>query len=196
MGVYAVSVIKEFKYKGVAERFANVYHYSTADGQPFLDEVVADAVVEAERKILGADTKIVQATTYGPTDQGEFANVLRETLDYNITGAVSYLPCHHAAAVLISWGLPRSPVSNRRRWLRKYLHVAYLPSDSSAEAAQGMVPLPQAAIQKYTDYAQEVSTVQGPGLGAGLELCTRLGDKFTPGTIKVHPYLGIRDLKV
>jgi hypothetical protein len=178
LGVYACNIQKDISFKGGMENVGNTYHHEVDDTTPPGDAVWADLVntlVLAESAWLPNEVKFTRATVWGPTDGPTIDNVIQFDTDPagdgDITGVV--IGTYRTVAALMVWELPRSPVLNRRRWLRKFMR----PVDAfiqDAGARHGVGPIPATTIQQmeggYGANVTELALPNGPAF-----LCTSQG---------------------
>lgn len=193
MAVFAVYIEKEVDYHGAMRPFGNTYHYSTQTGEPFPDDELARFVANEERLVTASDVRFVRYRTWGPTDGPIFDNVMREegTLNYFGAGA-DPSGAYREACSLVVWPLPRSPVTNRRRWLRKFLRLGFGSGSAPGPTViEGSAPLPADAIASLVAYGD---AVRSPGaLGLEDSLCTEDGAEPN-GPTEVRPYLYTRQI--
>lgn len=195
MAVFAAEITKRRSIRGSQEEFANVYHYSTNVAEAFDDDAVINALAAAEKLVHSGDVAFVRGRTWGPTDGPAFDNIIRETFDLTGSGSVTGSGSIHVeGVVVVRWDLPRSPATNRRRWLRKYLHVGILNGTVTSAVTSGAVEIPTANRAAYVTYAQTVQNLTGAG-SSEYQLCTADGAEYVPNTERVMPYVTIHDLK-
>jgi hypothetical protein len=192
MSVFAVYIQKETDYFGGRRKFGNTYHYQTAPAQPFNDQAVVDQIVAAERPVTDNQVDFVGWTTWGPTDGSTFDNVIRESGELSGTGGNTIADAYYKeACMLVVWPMPRSPVTNRRRWLRKFLRMSG-PSGLSPNQLSGQDPLtPADRSLMVTTYADPVTVVTSGG--ASSELCSEDGVLPNADPI-VRPFLYTRQI--
>jgi hypothetical protein len=193
LGVYAVYIQKRESYHGAVRLFGNTYHYRTIPAQVFSDAAVALEVATAERSITSNDVEFVGWKTWGPTEGNDFDNVMREVGTFAFSGdGAAAGAMYREACLLAVWPLPRSPVYNRRRWLRKFIRLPNPTTAFSANVMAGVDPIPTATQSLINSgYIQAVESVLTGGSQA--ELCTELGvDRSGPGLVR--PYLFTRQI--
>lgn len=195
MAVFAVYVEKQAEYFGKLETFGNTYHYSTLPGQEFLDEDTANHVAEEERKVTQSNVQFVGWRTWGPTDGTQLANIIRASGDLDgIGGALKNSSTYKEACALVVLEIARSPLLNRRRWLRKFLRM---PGGSTAmpdDVISGQQAIPQGLQDELVAYGNAVKRAPGPGADP-YGLCTEEGDVVPLGTnAEVRPYLFTRQI--
>lgn len=176
MAVFAVYIEKTALWRGSTRVFGNTYHYRTDPGQLFTDEEVADWVATTESYFLASDVKISRVTTWGPTDQTEFDSVIRFSEARNIPGTVVLTkPMFREVGVLASWPLPRSPVTNRKRWLRKFYRSCPIDATITDAQLEGADPLTQDQRNTMWGHLQDIERAQSSTTGT-VALCTSQGD--------------------
>lgn len=190
MAVFAVSITKEADWRDAMREFSNVYHFKTDVGEPFDDLGVINKVVAAEKLIHSSDVKFTRARTWGPTEQGQSANLMREVVQLSGAGSMAASSNYYAEmAIMVYWPLGRYGSRNHPQYLRKWLHCHNnhgLPADggrgTGATAAQ---------VQQYIDAVTEVRMVIDVD---GYELCTPDGQHTPIGPGKQYPYLEHRQI--
>jgi hypothetical protein len=187
MAPYGFAIAKEFQFRGVVERFSNVYHYDIGAFDPAAWSSYIDQIVAAEKLIFANTVNFKEARVFGPTNQGAVANVMQEIKDLTGTGSLVSNDPYPELACVVNWPMPRSPTTGRKRFLRKYLHC-------HSGISAGSDPLVQAAqVTRLNTYALDV--VQFTGLGGGTaDLCSPAG-VFPVKTPYVLPKARIRQLK-
>lgn len=194
MAVFAIYIEKETEYFGERRKFGNIYHYRTAPGELFNDANVAQAVHDAEQNVLSPDADFVGWQSYGPTDGPVFDNVMREDGTFADSGnALAGASMYAEACLLCVWPLARSPVTNRKRWLRKFIRLgatAPVFTDAQLRGADALTSTQLAYI--LTNYIEPVTTVTGV-VGSDHPLCTEDGDTpEKPGLCR--PFLYTRQI--
>jgi|SRR5215204_70483 len=190
--VFAVRTVKRTDYFGGPKELGNVYFYKMPIGVTFDDEAAALECAAAEKLVTTAAMTFIRWETWGPTNQGQFENVMRETGSLTGVGGIATpAGAYKEACSLVVWPLPRSPLKNRRRWSRKFLRHGFGSSAPGSAVLEGSAPLSD-TTRNYikTSYADRV-TEQG-ALG-GILLCTADGTEPT-GPPEVRPYLYTRDI--
>nr|CRY95240.1 hypothetical protein [uncultured prokaryote] len=195
MAVFAIYIQKEARYFGQLRTFGNTYHYEVSDVQTFDDRVAAEYVADAERAVTNSDVTFLRWQTYGPTDGSQVDNVMRE--DGELTGSGQHLVeagLYVEACVLVVWPLPRSPVTNRKRWLRKFLRSPGFGVDLGGTRAAGQDALTAEHIAELQDeYASVVTTNIGPSGTLDATICTADGVQPNADPI-VRPYIYTRQI--
>lgn len=187
MPVFGISIEKEFQFRGVTERFSNVYHYNIAawDGQSW--DSFVNLLVASEKKIFGANVFFKLARVFGPVGEGEAANIMQHIQDLTGFGAKISGTNYPELAAIVAWPLARSATTGRKRFLRKFLHV------QSNVIGTGIDPTITAGGQtELLTYAGEVDDLSW-GVYSGY-LCAPQGDAPI-GPAYVLPRAQIRQLK-
>ncbi len=158
MAVFAVRIIKSTIFEGERREFGNTYHFRTTTGQIFLDQGVAEECASAEKPISSADVRFDRWETYGPTDGPRIDNVMREagTLPTGIGSLNLASPLMKEYGALVVWPLPRAPVTNVKRWLRKFLRSAPGDALTTTQAKEGG-PLSASAKANLATYAARIA---------------------------------------
>jgi hypothetical protein len=164
MPVYAFSLNKTHEWHGGLEDIGNTYHYQFGNGvfeeielQGFVDQLAS-----YEKLVMPDTVTYENCTVWGPTDGSENENVIVDTLGVDGTGGVAAPQgsSQVTTAVFVGWPLPRTPVTNRRRRLGKFLRPAYGACNDEG-ALSGRTRIPQ-DIQDYirSNYAAQITTIQ------------------------------------
>lgn len=160
MAVFAVYIQKRTAYHGEERTFGNTYHYRTTTGEPFDDENVANQVMQAERAITSTDVRFIGWKTWGPTDGTAFDSVVREDGVWDLGGGgTDPGGVYREACTLVVWPMDRSPTTNRKRWLRKYLRLATGPTAEAPTVYEGSTAFSQAALDAFSNYAASVRDI-------------------------------------
>lgn len=192
MAVFAWSIEKEGRYFGQPVRFGNTYHYLTDLVEFARDAEVAQQLIEAERQVLASDIRVVGWKSWGPTEGTEFANVMREDGVVDLPGLRTPLPAQYMeSCALVVWPLPRSPVTNRKRWLRKFLRKASSGFETDPVIA-GKDPMDSGARDFFNgNYIEAVTTIAT--IDGTKQLCTEDGT-LPNGAGEVRPFYYTRQI--
>ena len=192
MSTFAVYIQKREAYFGGVRTFGNTYHYTDGSLVPFNDAGIVAEIVAAEKLITQITVEFVEARTWGPTDGSEFDNVMREIIPLSGTGAGANIPnMYREASLLVAWPLPRSPATNRNRWLRKFIRLPGLSGFTDGQVG-GYEALSQSQINSViTNYGNAVRSV-GTAPEAW-DLSTEDGTKNT-GDALVREFLTTREI--
>lgn len=190
MAVFAVYIKKETEYQGGLREFGNTYHYRTNSGQVFNDENVINSVADAERAVTSDKVTFVQGTTWGPVDGPQFNSVMRGSVELSGTGnSPSPAGMYKEACILAVWPMERSALTNRRRWLRKFLRMATIGVSISAEEASGSAKIQESDLDIFVSAYVDPVTVVGGLAGDGYELCNEDGQiPNAPGLVRPYYY--------
>ncbi len=189
---YALYIAKEESYFGAVRPFGNTYHFNVPDGTILSGSQASGVVANAEKLITSSEVDFKSWKVWGPTNGPAFANIIQSSGD--LTGSGSGVPntnVYREACYLIVWELGRSPTTNRRRWLRKFIRV---PGGTSAAllpgVAAGVSPLTTTQQNEIlTAYANKITAlVTTPGT-----LSTDKGSEPV-GAPQVRPYLYTRQI--
>lgn len=192
MAVFAIYIEKSAMYFGERRTFGNTYHYSTNALEGFQDQTVAEEIAAAETSVTSDAVTFERWQSWGPTDGPQFENVMREEGDLSGTGMLPISAgVYREACALVVWPLTRSAVTNRKRWLRKFLRSAPGTDGVSADVATGAEALPASAITALENYATRVQTIDYATGEA--ELSTAEGDLHQSSGV-VRPYLYTRQI--
>lgn len=193
MPVYGLYIQKEIPYFGEMRPAGNTYHYDISvepeGGWGLLGEYVAGV----EQDIMADDVHFSGWTVWGPTDGPQVDNVIIDSgqLDMNGT-AGSGQQMYSEACSLAYWTLPRAPVTNKRRWLRKFWRLGLGDSaELSPDVVGGKSQIPQAVQDMLAQAASQVALP--PMVGATRSLCTEDGTVATSDG-NVRPYFFTRQI--
>lgn len=191
MAVFAVYIEKETEYHGAMRVFGNTYHFKPPTGVPFDDALAAQNVHDAEKAITDNSVNFTRWTTWGPTDGAEVDNVMREAGEFADSGSVAAAEsAYKEVCSLVVWPLPRSVPLNRRRWLRKYMRMAFSGAPLDPVLA-GSDPLSESFRQNIVaNYADPITAL---GVGDDIVLCTAEGVEPNAPP-EVRPYLITRQI--
>lgn len=197
MAVYAFHIQKEMDYKGVREPFGNTYHYLEGPDDEWGETEFSDlgvAVARLEQAYMPGGVAFTQFTVWGPTDGPENENVivLTQDLDFNGTQTAVEPTTFRTTAALVYWPIPRSPVHNRRRWLRKFFRpIEGVTADENFWNGTGTIPDDEREqfVDDYVNACRTVATGGGNG-----ELCSEDG-AVTTGDGGVRRYATTRQIR-
>lgn len=190
MAVFAVAITKSIPWRGGPQEFSNVYHFETGFSEPFDDLAVIADLVAMEKLVHGQTIDFVRARSWGPTDEGPAASVMREVVPLSGTGAVPVSgTMYRECAILISIPLGRYGTRNRPQYLRKWLHC----DTTHGYDPRGLVRLTTPS-EALTDYMDDLGSAGQRFWNLnGYQLCT--ADGRTPiGDPYPYPYLEHRQL--
>lgn len=197
MAAYGFSITKSATWRTGAERFSNVYHYNIVGSPSDVDfEGIIDGLVVDEKAVHDATTLFVEARAWGPTDGPESANLIRFVKDLSGPGTLSGGGAiGRELAVVVQFLLGRSPTTQRRVYLRKYIHAGRIPvSSAGSDAAIGNSNLAAGDKSPFTTYGNNIR-VQNVGASA-FGLCSPRGQVLDPSTTtRVLDALHVRQLK-
>lgn len=140
MGAYGVSVEKEFTFRGQPELTSNVYHYHLDVATDTAINNLADAVVLRDKAAHTADFAYKTVRVFGPTEGSKADNVMKLVKDISGNGSRSAVGpnIYPELTACVSIFVGRSPVKNRKVFVRKFIHLNILQSSSSS-ATSGLL---------------------------------------------------------
>lgn len=196
MPPYAVSIEKSLTWRGQLEKTANIYHYDI--DTPFTTDQgwndLANAIANIEKAAMGAGNSWVAYKVWGPTNLGKAQSKMVAEGTLTGTGSQTGSTLYPEMAVVVSLFLGRSPVHNRKRFLRKYLHTSALPTGGTSGEAQGNSVISSVTRNVFTTYGNAIKNVTAAGFSH--VLCAPNGDHLPIGTTpKVLDYLHVRQLR-
>jgi hypothetical protein len=192
MAVFAVYIQKSTPYQGATRMFGNTYHYTTDTLDPFDDALAAQQIHDAEKAVCSPLVRFEGWRTWGPTDGVAFDSVIRDegTFADNGTGS-SEAAMYREACALVVWPLSRSALTNRKRWLRKFLRLAAGTTVEPEPVYAGAEPMSGALQgQLVTNYADVVTDLSFIG---NYRLSTEDGD-VPVSPPEVRPYYFTRQI--
>lgn len=195
MAVFAVYIEKQVEYFGQLEVFGNTYHYSTVPGQTFDDEGTAIHCADEEKLVTQSNVEFIGWRTWGPTDGTQLANIIRASGELDGFGqALANPSTYKEACALIVLEIDRSPVLNRRRWLRKFLRMPGGSTQMPDNVISGRDEIPPTLQDELVAYGNGVKRAPGPGADP-YGLCTEDGDVVPLATnAQVRPFLFTRQI--
>lgn len=125
MGAYAVSVEYETPFRGFSERTGNVFHYRITAAVESDYRKLAEGVVARLRLALPDSAAFKQVRVWGPVDGPQADNKMRyeALLTGNGTRTAVASNTYPELCYVVSMFVGRSPVKNRKVFVRKYLRV-------------------------------------------------------------------------
>ncbi len=195
MAVFAVYIEKQSQYFGELAVFGNTYHYSTDPAQTFNDQAVAEDVAAEEQKVMQSTVDFLSWQTWGPTDGAPLANVMRAAGEFAFSGTGTAIAgTYKEACALVVLEIARSPLLNRRRWLRKFVRVPGGPTfGMTGDTLAGSAPLSPELQAHLVAYGNAIKTM--PNVSGAYTLCTEAGDGVPVATnAEVRPYLFTRQI--
>lgn len=195
MATFAVSIRKQSQYFGELRTFGNTYHYSTDVGEPFDDEAVATSVAIAEKEITQSTVEFIGWESWGPTDGAPLANVMRASGEFDGFGeGVASPGTYKEACALVVWPIARSPVFNRKRWLRKFIRVpGYSFEVTAPDVLAGSAPMSAGMQGALVAFGNDVKNI--PYGASTANLSTEDGERMPVGTnAEVRPFLFTRQI--
>jgi hypothetical protein len=193
---FKVTITKQTTWRGLPEKFSNVYHYDT--GAPISTDAGWDALINAivaiEKPIHNSSVTFVEGRVNGPTNAGEAANIMQRIVDLTGAGTMgaggATIPKEQT--VVCSFYIGRSALGYKR-FLRKYYHSGQIPSSTVDSVRFGDTPLAAADKTPFTNAMNALKTIT---IGASSnDLCAPNGDHLPVGSSpKVLDHLHIRQL--
>lgn len=179
MGIVAVSITKSVSWRGKTEQFSNVTHYDVGPmagytAQGWLDMI--DAVAAAEKPAFGSVVTFVSGRVWGDVLLPPQDTVTLGLKDLSGSGTQSGgadLP--YELAVVAQKYVGRSPIFQRKLFLRKYLHICRGSSTAAAGSLLGNTSLGANEKAIGVDYGNRMQTITvGPAIH---DMCTPKGVK-------------------
>jgi len=182
-----IVLIKSFSYRGHAEEWSNVYHFSESPPTtPAAWKTLVDLVIAQEKTCYGTGCKVVRAYCYADSD-----NDATTSIDYTLLGAevpgtlpqLDQIPQAGDAAVWIRWVTAKHNTKGKIVYLRKYFHNAMVNSTGGADV---IYTAQKNAMQAFGDKLTN-------GTITGFTLCGKDGTDAL--TASVSPFVTTRTLK-
>lgn len=190
MAIWGLSIEKTVSFRGVAQVFANVYHYEDAGGSPSDADLesLLDGLVAHEKTFHANVITFVRGRVWSAGGT-EAANQMRVDKPLSGAGAAgSEANMDRERAILVRW---RAGVDSRGRpvYLRKWWHVLTVqiggvPVTSGVLANTSQFTQPQRDTVETTADVVASRTVGG----TVFTLCGPTGRNIT-GATECHPYL-------
>lgn len=135
MGAYGVAVEFDLpNFRGSTERSSHVFHYAIT--APVEDDYnnLADAVVDHVKWIYPTTVLMRTVRVFGPTEGPKEDNKMRLVKDVSGGGTHAYAgtDMYPELAIVVARYVGRSPVKNRKVFVRKYVHPCKLMSASDS----------------------------------------------------------------
>jgi hypothetical protein len=141
MGAYGVSVEKEIQFRGSAERITNVYHYAITIPVPADYDNLADAVVAKDKTAHVPTVAYKRVRVWGPTEGSQEDNRMR--VDKEVTGngsrAAPGANLYPELCAVTSIYVGRSPIHNRKVFVRKYWRLIAAQSSSGVDQTTALM---------------------------------------------------------
>lgn len=163
MGIVAVSITKSVNWRGKTEQFSNILHYDVGPmvgytAQGWLDMI--DAVAAAEKAAFGSIVSFVSGRVWGDVLQPPQDTVTLGLKDLTGTGTqpgAAEVPFE--LAVVVQKYIGRSPIFQRKLFLRKYLHICRGSSTAAAGSLLGNTTLGANEKNIGVDYGGRVQLI-------------------------------------
>lgn len=125
MGAYGVSIEKKFTFRGLDERFSNVYHYRISVPTDADYPLLANAVLARDKAAYDGNVTFLTSRVFGPTEGSASANLMRLVRDETGTGTGTFsaTAAYPELCYVTSIYVGRSPVKNRKVFVRKFLRA-------------------------------------------------------------------------
>lgn len=123
MGAYAVSVEKDISFRNATERISNIYHYRIEAPVALDYQQLADAVVARDKAAHASVAAYKWVRVWGPTEGNQADSKMRyeAILTGNGTRTSTSIAIYPELCVVASIFVGRSPVHNRKVFVRKYI---------------------------------------------------------------------------
>lgn len=193
MPAYAVSVEKDISFRNGTERIGNVYHYRIDLATQPDFENLADAVLARDRAAYPSVAAFKQLRIWGPTEGSEADNKMRLERSLNVNGlrTATSVDIYPELSVVCSIFVGRSPVHNRKVFVRKYIRLLR-PISGTTSGITSM--LDTADINHFKTWMNGNKTISA-GTGQ-FSMCTPLNRVVPEGEdAKVLPTLRVRQIK-
>lgn len=163
MAIVAVSITKSVNWRGKTEQFSNILHYDVGPmvgytAQGWLDMI--DAVAAAEKAAFGSIVSFVSGRVWGDVLQPPQDTVTLGLKDLTGTGTqpgAAEVPFE--LAVVVQKYIGRSPIFQRKLFLRKYLHICRGSSTAAAGSLLGNTTLGANEKNIGVDYGGRVQLI-------------------------------------
>lgn len=194
MAPYGFQIVKSVTWRGEEEEFGNVYHYDLAGILSSYSSIV-DAIVAIEKPAFGTNVTFKSARVWGPTDSGPEAAVTELVKDLSGLGTqagTAVIPMEET--LVVQWYLGRSPTTQRKRFLRKYLHICKASTTDQTTGGMGNTAISSNLTTLGTTYGDGVKNLTVGG--QNIPICAWNGDHLPVGTTtQVLPYMHTRQFR-
>lgn len=148
MPILGVSITKEWRWEGGAERFANIYHYDTGGtpGPEILPgisegdvESLVTRVAELEAIMFSSDVSFVEGRVWGPVGEGPNESDTLGIIDLDLQGdnATDPYMCLEDT-ILVRMRTRRESMRSRPVYLRKWYRTMCAPSLGDNSFTEGV----------------------------------------------------------
>lgn len=136
MAPFGYQVTMTMLFRGQQEEFSHVFHYDHVEN-PSTYELVADALVARLKQFYPSAITFKQVRCYGPTNQGQAANVTQLIKDYSGVGNGSWsgAATYPELTIYAGFYVGRNENTGRKRFLRKYFRMRQLPLGAATVAS-------------------------------------------------------------
>lgn len=169
MGAYGVSVEKKLTFRGLDERFANIYHYVISAPVETDYTNLADAVVARDKAAYPSAVTYLTTRVYGPTEGSKADNLMRLVRDESgagtksVTGSVIYPELCYVTAIYVG----RSPVKNRKVFVRKYIRCLQGYTGGTNASSGAVNSTDQGTVNSWMNANKTVTSG-----GVSFDMCT------------------------
>jgi hypothetical protein len=141
MGAYGVSIASDITFRGTPQRTNRVYHYRITAPIASDYDILLDAVLAQDRLAHGPNHSYKLGRVWGPTQGADSDNLMRVVRDLTGTGSASYAGAniYPELAYFVTMYIGRSPTSNRKVFLKKFIHPAMWKTAGGSSDGQSAV---------------------------------------------------------
>ena len=193
MGAYGVSVEKKITFRGLDERFANVYHYVISVPVETDYTNLADAVLARDKAAYPNSVTYLTTRVYGPTEGSKADNLMRLVRDESgtgiktTTGLLTYPELCYVTAIYVG----RSPVKNRKVFVRKFIRCVNAWTTGTTPGTGVVSPTDQGSLNSWMNANKSVTSG-----GVSFDMCTPKNVGVPPtNQAFTLPYLHVRQMK-
>lgn len=142
MPAFGVSVASDVTFRGQPQRTSRVYHYRISVPTQADYEALMTAAVAQDKLAHGPNHTYKLGRVWGPTNGPSSENLMRVVRDLSGTGGASYAGAniYPELAYFVTMFIGRSPTSNRKVFLKKFIHPAMWKSAGPSSVGMDAVP--------------------------------------------------------
>lgn len=178
MPPFGVSVTSTLTFRGNPHRTSRVYHYQITSPDEDAYTNLALAAVAQDKLGNSNQHAYKEVRVWGPTDGPKEDNLMRVVDD--ISGNGAWTPAgpqiYPELAYYVTMYIGRSPTSNRKVFLKKFIHPGYWKTNTGVTAA-GMELVPSADLTFFKNWFEGCVIIDSGG--DNFTLCSPRGQLAT-----------------
>lgn len=164
MAAYGVSVEKTLTFRGAVELTSSVYHYRIDAAIESDFNNLADLVVARDKLVHTNDFTYKTVRVFGPTEGSQSANLMRLVKDVSGNGTRTFVagtPWYPELCYVVTKYVGRSPVHNRKVFVKKFIHIIRQRSAGSNSSSGQLDQAERDFVAQWMDGNQQIGSVGG-----------------------------------